>query len=399
MATQITNYKCPACTGPLHFVGDSGKLECDFCGSSFAVEEIEALYAQKDAEAAAELDKAEERAKKEAAENGEPAAEPDTTEEIKRTGGKWDDSTISADWGEDKGAMSAYNCPSCGAELMCEATTTATSCPYCGNPSIVPGQLDGSLKPDYVIPFKLDKEAAVASLKEHYRKRLFLPKTFSSDNQINKIQGVYVPFWLFDAQADAECEFECSNSISHREGDYIVTTTSHFNVRRGGSVEFENIPTDASKKMPNDLMDSLEPFDYSQMKPFSTAYLPGYLANKYDVTMEQSSERADTRCENSAVDVMRGDVTGYDTVTMINKNVDIHRGKVHYALLPVWLIKTKWQGKDYLFAMNGQTGKFVGNLPVSKGKFWGWCAGLTAAIGAACYLLGISGLIESLLFY
>lgn len=399
MATQITNYKCPACTGPLHFVGDSGKLECDFCGSSYAVEEIEALYAQKDAEAAAELDKAEERAKKEAAESGEPAAEPDTTEEIKRTGGKWDDSTISADWGEDKGAMSAYNCPSCGAELMCEATTTATSCPYCGNPSIVPGQLDGSLKPDYVIPFKLDKEAAVTALKEHYRKRLFLPKTFSSDNQINKIQGVYVPFWLFDAKADAECEFECSNSISHREGDYIVTTTSHFNVRRGGSVEFENIPTDASKKMPNDLMDSLEPFDYSQMKPFSTAYLPGYLANKYDVTMEQSSERADTRCESSAVDVMRADVTGYDTVTMTGKNVDIHRGKVHYALLPVWLIKTKWQGKDYLFAMNGQTGKFVGNLPVSKGKFWGWCAGLTAAIGAACYLLGISGLIESLLFY
>lgn len=391
MATQITSYKCPACTGPLHFVGDSGRLECDYCESSFTVEEIEALYAQKDAEAAEVFSKEAERAS-EAQEQQE-----DSTQEIKSTGGSWDGSTISADWGEDAGVMSAFTCPSCGAELICEHTTAATSCPYCGNPSIVPGQLDGSLKPDLVIPFKLDKEAATAALKQHYKKRPFLPGTFSSGNQIKKIQGVYVPFWLFNARAYADCCFDASNSISTREGDYIVTRTSHFEVFRSGVVDFENIPTDASKKMPNDLMDSLEPFDYSGLKPFSPAYLPGYLANKYDVPMEDCTARADARCEKTAIDTMREDVSGYQIVTARSENVNIRRGRVSYALLPVWIIKTKWQNRDYLFAMNGQTGKFVGNLPVSKGRFWGWCGGLTAAFGLIFYLLGIGGYLAAML--
>lgn len=390
MATQITNYKCPACTGPLHFVGDSGRLECDYCGSSFTVEEIEALYAQKDAQAAEVFKNEEEQARRDGQEV------EDTSPEIKKTGGSWDDSTINSDWGEDGDNMRAFVCPSCGAELLCETTTAATSCPYCGNPSIVPGQLDGSLKPDLIIPFKLDKAAAESALRQHYSKRLFLPKTFSSENQIKKIQGVYVPFWLFNATVDADCCFDASNSISSREGDYIVTRTMHYTVYRSGRISFENIPTDASKKMPNDLMDSIEPFDQSGLKPFSTAYLPGYLANKFDVTVEDSSERADKRCAQSASDVVREDVVGYQTVVPRHQNIDVSRGKVSYALLPVWMIKTKWQGKDYLFAMNGQTGKFVGNLPVSKGRFWGLCGGLTAVLGAAFYLLGIGGAIAGL---
>ena len=151
MATQITNYQCPACTGPLHFVGESGRLECDYCGSSFNIAEIEAFYAEKEAKAAEASQKQE---KTEAAQKSAEAEE----QKAAADGSDWDASGLSEDWGADAADMKAYCCPSCGAELLCDATTAATSCPYCGNPSVIPGQFTGILKPDFVLPFKLNKE-------------------------------------------------------------------------------------------------------------------------------------------------------------------------------------------------------------------------------------------------
>lgn len=363
MPTQITEYKCPACTGPLHFVGESGKLECDYCGANYDVSEIEALYADKDAVA----DKA-------ASSGDEPA---------------WDTSGMSGEWGADAEGLRIYNCPSCGAELITDETTAATSCPYCGNNTIVPGQFGGALKPDYIIPFKLDKEAAKQALKKHYRGKFFLPRAFSSQSHLEELKGLYVPFWLFDASADADCSFRATRSHTHDEGDYRVTTTKHFDVRRAGSMAFERIPADGSKKMPDDYMDSIEPFDYGELKPFSTAYLPGYLADKYDVSAEDNMERADKRCHNSAIEVMRKDVVGYESVVPTGSSVRLARGKVHYALMPVWSLRTKWQGEDYMFMMNGQTGKLVGDLPVSKIKYWCSFAVLASGFSALAIWTGV----------
>ena len=352
MASQITNYQCPACTGPLHFASGSGKLACEYCGSAYDVAEIEALYAGQEEKAEAAFQETE--AKGETGELGEEPA--------------WDTSALQEDWGADSEGMKAYSCPSCGAELICDATTAATSCPYCGNNTIVPGQFGGTMKPDYVIPFKLDKKAAVAALKKHYSKKFFLPRAFSSGNHLEEVQGIYVPFWLFDAGAEADCRFHATRSHTHTDGDYRVTVTEHFDVRRSGTMEFERIPVDGSKKMPDDYMDSIEPFDYAGLKSFSTAYLPGYLADKYDVTAQESMERADRRCHNSAFDQMRRDISGYEVVNQVGGNVRLHRGKVHYVLMPVCTLRTRWKNQDYLFMMNGQTGKMVGDLPVSNGK-------------------------------
>ena len=408
MPSQITNYQCPQCTGPLHFSSQSGKLECEYCGSSFDVAEIEALYAAHDEQASQSFVAAQNKPPETsgipdefAAAMGQispeqAAATLSDAEKEEYTHSQWDGSTIDSDWGELGANVRVYNCPSCGAELICDVTTAASSCPYCGNPTIVPGQFHGALKPDYVIPFRLDKDAAVSALKKHYSGKLFLPKTFTDSNHIKKLQGVYVPFWLFNADANAECYFEGLTSSTHREGNYRVTVTNHYDVRRFGTVRFSRVPTDASKKMPDDLMDSIEPFHYEDLKPFSTAYLPGYLADVSDVSVEDSAGRADRRCTTSAVEVMRNDVTGYGEVRTRSNNVYINRGKVEYALLPVWILKTKWMNKDYLFAMNGQTGKLVGDLPVSRGRFWAWCAGLTAVLAIAFYFLGIGGFITSL---
>ena len=157
-----------------------------------------------------------------------------------------------------------------------------------------------------------------------------------------------------------------------------VVVTNHYDVRRAGTVRFERVPVDASSKMPDDHMDAIEPFDYKELKPFSTAYLPGFLADKYDVSVQDCAERADSRCETSAVELMEQDARGdYTSCTVESQNVTLHRGKVHYALMPVWLLSTKWNGKSFLFAMNGQTGKLVGDLPLDKGLYWKHFAAIT----------------------
>ena len=386
MATQITNYQCPACTGPLHFVGESGRLECDYCGSSFDIAEIEAFYAEKEAKAAEAAQKQEET---EAAQKSAEAEEQQTAAD----GSDWDTSGLSEDWGADAGSIKAYCCPSCGAELLCDATTATTSCPYCGNPSVLPGQFAGILKPDYVLPFKLSKEDAIKALKKHYLKKPLLPSTFSKANHLEEIKGVYVPFWMYDGEASGSAQFHATTVHTYTSGDYEITETSHYDVRRAGSIGFEKIPVDASSKMPDDYMDSIEPYDYAELKPFSTAYLPGFMADKYDVSVEDSRERADTRCEGSLLSALERTVSGYTTCNETSRDIHLKRGKVHYALLPVWILNTRWEGKDFLFAMNGQTGKLVGDLPVSWGKFWGMFAGIAAllsivgSIGATLLML------------
>ena len=371
MASQVTNYKCPACTGPLHFVGASGQLECDFCGSKYDVAQIEALYADKEAAAAA------------ASEAAEAKAESDRQKVAEMEAQGWDTSDLTSDWGAEADGMKAYSCPSCGAELICDESTAATSCPYCGNPTVVPGQFSGALRPDFILPFRLTKDDAVQALRAHYKGKPFLPKSFTSANHIEQIQGVYVPFWLFDGGAEGEVDYKAANSRTYKDDDYEITETDHYDVHRGGSIAFEKIPVDASSKMPDDHMDSIEPFDYTQLQPFSTAYLPGYLADKYDVSVDDSRDRADVRCRETLAQALRDTVTGYGTCIPEHEDISLRRGKVHYALLPVWMLSTKWNGESFLFAMNGQTGKLVGDLPTDRGRYWGTFGAIAGVVTVA----------------
>ena len=373
MPSQITNFQCPACTGPLHFDGGIGKLRCDYCGSTFSVQEIEALYGEK-------IESAQQAAA--AAAEAAQTAEETSTHSVPEQDWDWD--AVSDDWGEAGANMRAYTCPSCGAELICEATTVATQCPYCGNPTVVPSQFDGYLKPDYILPFKLDKEAAVKALKEFYKDKKLLPRAFASDNQIEKIQGVYVPFWLFNGTAEVDMSFRASRSMTHREGDRIITETDHFQLRRAGDVDFVRIPVDGSRRMPDAHMDAIEPFDYSELKPFSPAYLPGFLADKYDVDKEECAKRADERAAHTAEQVVAATaVGGYASCSPMGESIRLRRGEVNYALMPVWMLSTRWNDQSFLFAMNGQTGKLIGDLPVSRGRYWGWFARIAIPVAGA----------------
>ena len=402
MATGINTYQCPACTGPLHFGAGSGKLECEYCGSSYEVAEVEAFYAKKTAAAApklicpackAELDC--DTGEKEAAcpncgaefevealldyAAKKEEKKPDNMTWDTQAGGQWQQ-------GETDG-LRVYSCKQCGGEIVADETTGATHCPYCGNPVVLSGHFAGSLKPDLVIPFQVDKKAAIAALNNHYKGKLLLPRVFKDQNHIEEVKGLYVPVWLFDTDADANVEYEATRVHRWSDSDYEYTETRHYAVIRGGGIGFENVPVDGSKKMDDTLMESIEPFDISDAVPFQTAYLPGYMADKYDVDAGESIERANERIKKSTEDAFRSTVMGYTTVTAVDSNIRLQNGKARYALYPVWILSTDWNGQKFTFAINGQTGKIAGDLPMDKGAFWKYLIGVTGAVTALAFVI------------
>ncbi len=356
MAAKIIDYKCPDCTAPLRLDPGTQKLTCDFCGNTYTVEEIEKLYGV----------------------SGQAPANKTTKDKKKDPdAGEWDTSDLNAAWDDSMKDMRVYSCPSCGGEMVCDAPDASFECPYCGNATVVTGQFAGDLRPDYIIPFKLDKAEAKKALKRYYNKKPLLPKTFSSSNTIDQIKGIYVPFWFFDGEVSGTITYSCENYSHYREGDYDVEETAHYTVKRGGQIPFRKIPVDASKKMPDDLMDSIEPYNYDELVEFKESYLPGFMASRYDVSPEKSFDRAEKRIAQTADDILGADVTGYSRKTVSSRQLNIRKGKVHYALLPVYILNTKWNNNNYQFAMNGQTGKFIGDLPIDKRKRMLYFIGLT----------------------
>ena len=351
----LQQYKCPNCDGAITFDSDLQKMKCPYCDSEIEVQTLLAYdQALKD--------------------------QPEDNMQWETTAGtQWQP-------GEEDG-LRVYTCNTCGGEIVGDETTGATHCPFCGNPVVMTGQFSGSLKPDLVIPFKLDKQAAMEALRKHYCGKKLLPKVFKDENRIQEVKGIYVPFWLFGADASGSVHYAATRVRTWSDSRYNYTETSHFRVIRAGGIGFENVPVDGSSKIDDTLMEAIEPFDLSGAVDFQTAYLSGYFADKYDVDAQSSIQRANERIKNSTQEAFASTVQGYTTVTPVNTNITLTGGTAKYALYPVWMLSTRWKDKYYTFAMNGQTGKLVGNLPMDKGAFCKWLFGLGAAISAAVFAL------------
>ena len=351
---ELQEFKCPHCDGGIEFSSGEQKMKCPYCDSEF---EIESLMAYQ-----AELDK---------------QYEDDMT---------WD--TGGNEWqaGEADG-LRVYCCNSCGGEVVADETTGATECPFCGNPVIMTGQFAGSLRPDLVIPFQMDKKAAMTILLNHYKGKVLLPKVFKDENHVKEVKGIYVPVWLFDADADAHVQYKTTRIRHWSDSNYRYTETNHYMVTRAGDIGFQHVPVDGSSKMDDTLMESIEPFDIRGAVDFRTAYLSGYLADKYDVDAAASIGRANERIKRSTEEAFAATVTGYNTVVPVSSNIKLNNSKAKYALFPVWMLNTQWKGKKFTFAINGQTGKIAGDLPMDMGAFWRWLLGVSGAVSAAVFAI------------
>ena len=370
------DYKCPACGGALEFDPALQKMKCPYCDSVFSMEELAAKDEQLNTGAAAV----------QTGPDGEPM-NPEDAAPLPEDQLNWNtDAGSQWGYGETEG-MRVYVCNSCGGEIVGDETMAATSCPFCGNPTVIMGNFTGALKPDLVIPFKLDKKAAKDALRMHAKSKKMAPKLFSDEQHLDEIKGIYVPYWLFDSSADVKLRFRATRSRAWSDRNYNYVETEEYLVDRGGSMSFEAVPADGSSKMDDTLMESIEPFDVSEAVPFQTAYLAGYLADKYDVTAEQSVDRANERIRKTAEMTFAEQVQGYETVRLDSSSIQLRDSKVRYALYPVWLLNTSWKGNKYTFAMNAQTGKFVGDLPVDKGAYWKYLLLYGGIFAAVAYLL------------
>lgn len=351
---DILEYKCPNCGGRIEYEPGGQTLVCPFCESEFDIEKIKEFEIGKD------------------------------TEDI-----HWDASKSEAWTPDETDGLKHYICQSCGGEVVGDEALGATECPFCGNPVIIADQFGDTLKPDAVLPFKLDKDAAKRSLQAFCKGKLLLPKEFTSENHIDEIKGVYVPFWLFSADCDGKMTFRTTRVRHWSDSKYDYTETTHYLVRRAGNMRFEKVPVDASKKMEDALMDTLEPYNYGDMVDFKTAYLSGFLADRYDVTGEECGPRAQSRMYKSAENTLTSTVVGYNSVIPQNRSFWLTDRSVQYVLLPVWMLGTTYKGERFTFAINGQTGKVAGRLPVDYGRFWKWFGIFAAAISAVVFPIAL----------
>ena len=333
--------KCPCCGGTLQFDDKTQNTVCPYCDSQFTAADLKAY-----------------------------------TDELANTEQEdtsWDESMVQAFTNEDKRGIKIYSCDSCGGEIIVEETTSSCTCPYCGNNLLVAKELSGDLKPNYVIPFKNDKEAVMESLKKFFKKKPLLPGSFSKENVIEEIKPLYVPFWLFDADVDGKVRFKGETTRRWSDANYDYKETKYYSIIRGGQIAFDHVPVDGSKKMEDQLMESIEPYNFDEAEEFNAAYLAGIAADRYDVSKDETFNRATVRFRDGTVQAFRGDISGYENVTVQESTLQFSNTNACYALYPVWILNTKWKDKSFRFAINGQTGKTAGNLPISVGKsfmFW-----------------------------
>lgn len=342
-------YKCPNCGAALQFDVDSQKWKCDFCVSSFDKDAISTLEEMLHEE--------------EHQEAHEEYTDPDT-------------------------GLRSYSCNSCGAEIVTDDTTAATFCYYCHNPAIIPSQLAGEFKPSKVIPFKIDRAKATEAFVKWCKKKPLLSRDYMKSSQLKLLSGIYIPFWLFDCDVTGEITADARNIRTWSSGDKRYTETKYYYVSRTAAASFDGIPADGSKKAEDKLMETLEPFDYSQMEPFSMSYLSGYMAERYDVNHEEVFGRIQQRVNQYTDKLLRDTIHGYSSVHVTSCSTDIRSANASYVLLPTWIFTYNYKGKIYIFAMNGQTGKIAGSLPVSKGRAAAWFAGISASIFAVLMIGG-----------
>ena len=330
----VLDNKCPACNAKINFNPVNQKWDCEYCGSKFSLEEMQQHSNASTVEA----------------------------------------NTVVVNV-EKMGEMDMYHCNNCGAEIIADDTTTSTFCVYCGSTAILKNKIDAGRAPNYIIPFKNIKEDAIKAFTKVTKNKPLVPKCFKDIKNIEKVTGVYIPFWAYDLYATGEVSLTATDVTTWSDSVYRYTRTDTYSVRRHGYFDFKKVLADASSRFSDDLMDSIEPFNYDELAPYNHAYLSGFLAEKYDVEEEVGLQRATDRTMMTCNDLIKSSVR-HGSVTIVNNGMVIKPEHCHYIMLPVWMVNIKYKDKMYTFAMNGQTGKMIGDMPIGGKETAIWFFGI-----------------------
>lgn len=347
-------YKCPNCDGGLVFNPNSQKFKCEYCLTEFSSGELNPPAGETSAENTTGGSAC-------GNENREPA--------------------------ED--SMVLYHCPSCGAEIVTDETTAATICYYCHNPVVLSGRLSGQYRPDSILPFETDRKNAEQTLKNWIRRKKYIPRDFYSPDQMELLEGVYFPYWLYSCRMEGRIYAEGIKRRKTRSGDIEYLETSHYQVERNGRMEVKNVFRNALKKADRRLAEHVLPYDMNKLMNFKAGYLAGFKAERRDMEKEEFRQDVEGEIRDLTVETLKDHITGYDSVSVKDHRETVLASRWNYTLLPVWILtyRDKKNDKVYYFAMNGQNGKVCGLLPISYGKL----AGLFAAVFFPVLILLLAG--------
>lgn len=346
---EVLDNKCPSCGAKIDFNPINQMWDCKYCGSKYSLEDMQKY-------------------------------ENASNEKNNRT------SSFSEKKFND---LNNYHCKNCGAEIIADDTVTATFCVYCGSTAILKEKIDSGRAPDLIIPFRNTKESASKAFANLTKGKPLMPKAFKQVSNIEKISGVYIPFWAYDITCDGQIIYSCTDISSWSDSHYRYTKTSKYEATIEGHFDYEKVLADGSSRFSDELMDSIEPFDFSELKEYNHAYLSGFLAEKYDVDEEKAFPRANERTMDTCLMLTRSE-THHQNNMVKDNNLKLVKTNTHYIMLPVWMVTIKYKDKLYTFAMNGQTGKMVGNIPVGIKEtiLWGiFIFSITFGIGLAIVFL------------
>ncbi len=287
---------------------------------------------------------------------------------------------------------SIRTCANCGAPMdsVVLEHTSATKCPNCGTYTILDERVADKYKPDLILPFRVSKDKAISLLRDEFGRRVFTPSTFLNNASVSKIEGTYVPFFMYDYDTESEYYGTGTKVRSWSSGDYEYTETSYYDIHRVMDADFDKIPVDASDYMDDTYMDLMEPYAYEGLEDFEEKYMSGFLGEKYNRSEEELASRAENKVASAVEGLVNDSISGYATVTKKSMEIQSAKKNVDYALLPVWEYIFRYRGNDYKFHVNGQTGKVVGKTPVAKDKvaLYGLTVfGLITLIGSMLRLL------------
>lgn len=357
---STATFKCPNCGGGLKFNPETQKSKCEYCLSEFTDLELTTMsqaIEEKARRLKQEADAAEETSAAETSAAEAPAAgAPETPEHLV-----------------------GYVCNSCGAEVVTDETTAATFCYYCHNPVLVTERLSGEFRPTRIIPFTFDKEKATASFLKWAKSKRFVPKEFYSRSQLEKITGMYLPYWMADFKADIDYAGTGTNKRVWRVGNTEYTENKVFRIERQGTIDVDHIHEIAMKKIDKGLINSISPYDETKALPFSMTYLSGFFAEKYDIEKQEVLPVIENNARQYTSILIQEAIGSYDKVDLERSELDLRLKGWDYTLMPAWVLTYLYKGKTYIYAVNGQTGKSYGELPVDTAKL-GLSSGAIALI-------------------
>ncbi len=288
--------------------------------------------------------------------------------------GEW---LASLEQGEEAEEVLTASCSGCGARVERDARLSADACPFCGTSIVAEGGSHRRIKPRSLLPFKIDRGSAIESFRRWVSKRWFAPNDFKKRVRLDTaLSGVYIPYWTFDAVVTTQYTGRRGTVRQTRSNGKTITRTSWRPVSGTVHDAFDDLLVPATRSLPYDHLEELEPWDLSDLIPFHAQYMSGFRAESYQIDLEEGFAEAREQMDELIRETIKRDIGG-DRQQIRSMRSDFRNLTFKHILLPVWISVYRYKNKPFRFLVNARTGETQGERPWSRIKI-----ALTAAAAA-----------------